>query len=163
MASYCLQSLPSLNTSRPHASLLSGKSGLFTASSPKLLAPEVRQKIVNTTILPKIEYCAAVWDPHLKQDIATLDSVQKFAGRMITGEWSLGIEELRSTLNWKSLKIRRRVMKLKIAYNINNLSRLSPLEFTNHPSPSPPPPSPLQQNSISAVYFYHLPSTLILM
>ena len=28
---------------------------------------EVRRKIVNSTIQPKLEYCCAIWDPHLDQ------------------------------------------------------------------------------------------------
>ena len=43
--------------------------------------PEVRLKVTNSTISPKLEYCSAVWDPYLKKDIASLDSVQKFARR----------------------------------------------------------------------------------
>ena len=100
--------------------------------------PEVRLKITNTTILPKLEYCSAVWDPHLKQDIASLDSVQKFAGRMVTHNWSADITELQETLEWKPLKTRRTNIKLKVVYNIlNNLSRIPQTNFTNHPSPSP--------------------------
>ena len=36
--------------------------------------PEVRLKVINSAILPKLEYCSAVWDPHLKKDIASLDN-----------------------------------------------------------------------------------------
>ena len=31
-----------------------------------LAPPEVRLKVINSTILPKLEYCSAIWDPHLK-------------------------------------------------------------------------------------------------
>ena len=100
--------------------------------------PEVRLKVINSTILPKLEYCAAVWDPHLKKDIANLDNVQKFAGRTVTRNWSMSKTELQSKLNWQPLQTRRRNIKLKIVYNITNkLSRLPPTVFINHPSPSP--------------------------
>ena len=99
---------------------------------------ELRLKIYNTTILPKLEYCSAVWDPHLKKDIASLDSVQKFAGRTITKNWAMDVTELQSRLNWQSLGTRRKNIKLKVAYNIvNNLSRIPSSSFVNHPSPSP--------------------------
>ena len=100
--------------------------------------PELRLKIFNTTILPKLEYCSAVWDPHLKKDIASLDSIQRFAGRTITRNWSMISSELQSTLNWQPLRTRRKNIKLKVAYNIvNNFSRIPPTSFVKHPSPSP--------------------------
>ena len=98
----------------------------------------VRRKIFTSVVLPKLEYCCAVWDPHLKKDISALESVQKFAGRVITHHWSTNIESLRSALGWKSLESRRRCTKLKVTYNIlNNLSCIPQSSFTYHPSPSP--------------------------
>ena len=45
--------------------------------------PNVRHQIYRATVLPKLEYCCAVWDPHYATDIDALESVQKFAGRVI--------------------------------------------------------------------------------
>ena len=100
---------------------------------------EMRRRIVNSTIQPKLEYCCAIWDPHLKQDIANLDNVQKFAGRVVTHNWSSDITELQQSLNWQPLRTRRRNIKLQVVYNIivNNLSRIPRSVFTNHPHPSP--------------------------
>ena len=98
---------------------------------------DVRRKIVQTTILPKLEYCSAVWDPHQKQDIARLDSAQQFAGRMVLRNWTTGTDELLATLRW-SLNVRRRNIKLKVLYNVlNNNSRIPQSTFTFHPRPSP--------------------------
>ena len=99
--------------------------------------PELRLKVFNTTILPKLEYCSAVWDPHLKKDIASLDSIQRFAGRIITRNWCMTSSELQSTLNWQPLRTRRKNIKLNVVYNIvNNLSRIPPTLFVKHPSSS---------------------------
>ena len=99
---------------------------------------DVRRKIVHTTILPKLEYCSAVWDPHQKQDIARLDSVQRFAGRMVLHNWTINTDKLLTTLGWTSLKVRRQNIKLKVLYNIlNNNSRIPQSTFTFHPCPSP--------------------------
>ena len=99
---------------------------------------DVRRKIVHTAILPKLEYCSAVWDPHHKQDIAKLDSVQKFAGRMVLRNWTADIADLQSTLGWSPLKVRRRNIKLKVLYNIlNNYSCIPQTASTYHPHPSP--------------------------
>ena len=98
-------------------------------------------KIFTSVVLPKLEYCCAVWDPHLKKDISALESVQKFAGRVITQHWSSNIDSLRSVLGWKSLESRRRCTKLKVTYNIlNNLSCIPQSAFIYHPSPSPRQP-----------------------
>lgn len=97
----------------------------------------VRRKIVTSVVLLKLEYCSAVWDPRLKKDISALESVQKFAGRVITQHWSSNIDSLRSDLGWKSLESRR-CTKLKLTYNIlNNLSCIPQSTFTYHPYPSP--------------------------
>ena len=99
---------------------------------------DVRRKIVHTTILPKLEHCSTVWDPHQKQDITRLDSVQRFAGRMVLHNWTIDTDKLLTTLGWTSLKVRRQNIKLKILYNIlNNNSRIPQSTFTFHPCPSP--------------------------
>ncbi len=99
---------------------------------------DVCRKIVHTAILPKLEYCSAVWDPHHKHDIAKLDSVQRFAGRMVLRNWTADIADLLSTLGWSPLKVRRRNIELKVLYNIlNNYSRIPQTAFTYHPHPSP--------------------------
>ena len=101
-------------------------------------SPEVRRRIVNSTIQPKLEYCCAIWDPHLKQDIANLDNVQKFAGRVVTHNWPSDITELQQSLNWKPLRTRCRNIKLKVVYNIVNcLTHIPRSVFTNHLHPSP--------------------------
>ena len=46
--------------------------------------PNVRHRIYRATVLPKLEYYWAVWDPHYVSDIDALESVQKFGGRVIT-------------------------------------------------------------------------------
>ena len=42
-----------------------------------------RNKIYRSAILPRLKYCAAVWDPHQATDKAALDSVQHFASRVL--------------------------------------------------------------------------------
>ena len=113
--------------------------------------PEVS---LNTTILPKLEYCSAVWDPHLKQDIASLHSVQKFAGRMVTHNWSTDITELQETLEWKPLKTRRTNIKLKVVY-----LTISPVSL-NLTSPITPHPHPITNitRSFSNPLFPHYPT-----
>ena len=44
---------------------------------------QIRHQIYRTAVLPKLEYCASVWDSHHLKDIHvnTIENVQKFAGR----------------------------------------------------------------------------------
>ena len=100
--------------------------------------PNVRHRIYRATVLPKLEYCCAVWDPHYVSDIDALESVQKFAGRVITRQWHSDYHTLCSTLNWQPLSVRRKLQKLKVCYNIvNNRSIIPSSNFSLHPRPSP--------------------------
>ena len=75
--------------------------------------PNIRALLYRTAILPKLEYCCSVWDPHLSTDIRSLENVQKFASRIVTRKWNENYDSLRSTLNWKTLSLRRKLQKLK--------------------------------------------------
>ena len=88
--------------------------------------PNVRDRIYCAIVLPKLEYCCAVWDPHYVSDIDALESVQKFAGRVITRQWHSDYHTLCSTLNWQPLSVRRKLQKLKVCYNIVNNRSIIP-------------------------------------
>ena len=99
---------------------------------------KVRHQIYRSCIIPKLDYCCAVWDPHLQKDKHALDNVQKFAGRVVTQMWCRDLSSLQSDLNWQPLELRRCMIKLKVCFNIiNNLSCIPPTTFRPHPSPSP--------------------------
>ena len=38
-------------------------------------------KLYLTTVRPQLEYASSVWDPYLKEDIETIERVQKFGLR----------------------------------------------------------------------------------
>ena len=42
-------------------------------------SPQVRSKLYSSVILPKLEYCCSVWDPHQRKCIDKLDSDQRYA------------------------------------------------------------------------------------
>ena len=102
-------------------------------------APQsVRLKICSSVVLPKLDYCCAVWDPHLAKDKAELDRVQKFATRIITHKWKENLSSLRERLGWRDLTTRRKLIKLKVCFKImHNLSPIPSSTFTRHPHPSP--------------------------
>jgi len=78
-----------------------------------------------------------VWDPHHQVHKRSLESVQRFAARIITTDWKADYPSLCAKLNMKTLATHHRIQKLKVCYNIiNNLSCLPSNMFTPHPHPS---------------------------
>ena len=50
-------------------------------------SPQVRSKLYSSVILPKLEYCSSVWDPHQVKYFSMLRvHVQKFGCRVISKE-----------------------------------------------------------------------------
>ena len=44
-------------------------------------------KVNHSVVLPKLEYCTAVWDPHQSILINELEKLQGFAGKVVTKDW----------------------------------------------------------------------------
>ena len=44
-------------------------------------------QIYQSAILPKLEYCSSVWDPHYQTEIDTLEGVHKFASKVVTRQY----------------------------------------------------------------------------
>jgi len=107
--------------------------------------PQLCRKTYITTTLPKLEYCSAVWDPHHAKRRQQLENVQKFAGRVITNNWTSGYEPLCSSLGLMKLTDRRKTQKLKLCYKIvNNLFCIPSFTLSPHPHPSPRAPNSKQ-------------------
>ena len=70
-------------------------------------------------------------------DKAALNTIQYFTGRVVSGQWRSNHNAILETLKWQLLEIQRKLMKLKICYNIVNNVLYPPSVFTMHPSPSP--------------------------
>ena len=56
-----------------------------------LATPSTRAKIYSSVVLPKLDYCGAVWDPHQSTLINKLESVQKLAGKVVYKDCMEGI------------------------------------------------------------------------
>ena len=86
--------------------------------------------IYNTYILPHITYGASVWQPHLKKDIAILESIQRRFTRMIDGMATLSYEERLEALGLPTLHTRGRKNDLIQAYRImNDIDKVEGLQF----------------------------------
>ena len=96
-------------------------------------------RLYTSTVLPLLDYCACVWDPH--QVMITysnkLEATQKFAAKLATGLWSSSQDPV-NQLNWSSLAARRRKQKLLLCRRILLGGSIIPASvFTPHPHPSP--------------------------
>ena len=68
-------------------------------------------------VRPKLEYACAVWDPHCKNHILSLEKVQKRGARFVTGNYQMetGNSQLNlDSLGWPTLEERRLQTKLTL-------------------------------------------------
>ena len=101
-------------------------------------SPQVRSKLYSSMLLPKLEYCSSVWDPHQAKYISMLESVQKFGCRVISKEWNSDYPTLLTHLQLPTLQSHRKQQRLIMCYKIlTNTSSIPSSYFTAHPSPSP--------------------------
>ena len=67
-----------------------------------------------------LEYGAAVWDPHLAQDINSLEKIQRKAARFAKGDYRTrsSVSAMLKDLKWDELKHRRRDLRLALMFKI---------------------------------------------
>ena len=68
-------------------------------------------------VLPNLDYCSCVWDPHFKTS-TQVEAVQSFAAKLSTKRWSDSYESLLSRLDWEPLTSRHRRQKLLLCHRI---------------------------------------------
>ena len=75
-------------------------------------------QLYKSTVLPLLDYCSCVWDPHHSTLANKVEGVQKFAARIATRDWTGNYENLRSQLGWPPLSTRRVWQKLLLCRRI---------------------------------------------
>ena len=87
-------------------------------------------------IRPDLEYAVAVWSPHQKCLINSLEAVQKFALRVCSKQWDANYHTLLARYNIPSLFNRRQLLRLCFLFNVLNgtysLPDPSPIELRQH-------------------------------
>ena len=99
--------------------------------------PATLSQLYKSTVLPLVYYCSSVWAPHHKKYIEEVESVQKFATRIVMKSWNDSYSSLISQLNWPTFEQRRNCQKLVLCYKIvKNLSCIPSSNFVSYPHPS---------------------------
>ena len=98
----------------------------FTNKSPELMV-----MLFKTYILPHVDYCASLWNPGCKRDIAVIESIQRRFTRIISGLEKLSYEERLAALDLPKLQERRRRQDLVQAWKIwNDIDKVDGKMFT---------------------------------
>ncbi len=103
---------------------------LFHKASPVAL-----NQLYKSLVLPTLDYCSSLWDPYYEVHIKRLESVQKFAARLVSKRWQAPHDQLLKSLRWEHLALRRKKQKVLLCHRILRGGSLIPsTSFTPHPS-----------------------------
>ena len=95
---------------------------LFGMADPATLA-----HLYKCLVLPTLDYCSVVWDPAAACLITKLESVQRLAA---TKRWSTSPDNPLYSLNWTTLRARRKEQKIMVCARIlNGCSVIPPHTF----------------------------------
>ena len=78
-------------------------------------SPATLKQLYLALVRPHLEYACQLWDPHSQNDVNRLESVQRFALKLISHRWDASYEELITLTN---LSNRRLHLKLAQIYKI---------------------------------------------
>ena len=94
----------------------------FKFSSPASLI-----EAFKSFVRPILEYSSEIWSPYLVQDIATIESVQRWFSKRLQGLENLTYPQRIAALGLQSLEERRHSRDLKMGFRIlNELTFLGP-------------------------------------
>ena len=107
-----------------HIKSISGKARKILGMMKRNLwnCPKRIKEIAYTSIVrPKLEYASAVWDPHLKKDIASLDRVQRKVSRFCSNNYhpTASVTAMLNELGWSSLEARRTLTRITLLHKMS--------------------------------------------
>jgi len=83
---------------------------------------DIRKALYFSLVRPHLEYASAVWDPHHKTKIDSLEKVQNQAARFATKRYGRtdSVTAMKRELEWNSLQERRFVQRQSLMYKTHN-------------------------------------------
>ena len=84
---------------------------------------DIKLLAYKSLVLPTLEYCAAVWDPHAQNNIEKLEQINTRAARFISNNYTYTpgtATHIKQHLNMQPLATRRHAHRLHIMYKITN-------------------------------------------
>ena len=92
----------------------------FLRRNLKAKNTSLRENAYKAIVRPQLEYASPVWDPHTKDDIQKIESVQRRAARWVLGDYSpySSVTDMIGKLGWRTLEQRRTDSTLILFYKI---------------------------------------------
>lgn len=92
----------------------------FTRRNLRVNSKTAKENAYKMLVRPKIEYAAAVWDPHNTDKITSLEKIQRRAARIVSNDHmrTSSVTEMIEKLKWPSLEQRRKAARLTTFYKI---------------------------------------------
>ena len=100
----------------------------------------LKEQAYKQLVLPLLEYCAPVWDPHHQTDILKLESVQRRAARFVLNKPWLNntnndsVTEMLIDLKWPTLQSHRKHLRLILFFKVINKLQLIPENYLPTPA-----------------------------
>jgi hypothetical protein len=94
----------------------------FLRRNLNITSSSIKEQAYKSLVRPTLEYACSVWDPYIKEDISSLEKVQRRAARYVTNKYrnTSSVGDMLSTLQWRSLADRRADARLIMLYKISN-------------------------------------------
>ena len=92
----------------------------FVKRNLKSCPAQLKETAYISMVRSLLEYGGTVWDPHLKKDIAALESVQRRAARFVKHDYrsTSSVTAMLQDLGWKNLADRRKDLRLALLFKI---------------------------------------------
>ena len=90
----------------------------------------------TSSVRPILEYASAAWDPHIQNNIKTLERIQRQATRFCINNYSRepgSVTKLLQELGWETLQTRRKSKRITTLYKMeHNIIDIPLDQYTKH-------------------------------